>query len=366
MNSFDQPKQEKQSIARELRKAIPWQFLVGFGISISAVVVQEGFNINEYLELKNKSEKLKKEISVLEPNNKKIKEIYGIDFGEKRKLDSNLEDTEDRIKNFSWWKDSLTPQIENLFKKNNSEGQNNEFGEKSPPKIKSIPSVIRYHDEENDFLNEGGMDSSFIAEVLTKTFPNNWASNIEVSVIKYEDKVKNISEGYNIKGGKAWADYNPNTKNITFYQGTKNYPIYENINICLTHELGHANDWDTDNETSVDDKMVLLVSIAERLDSPDRYMSSYVESIGIPDTTKEIAEGTTYYSNAHQRQKYNKAKEYWGEICSVYFSSPGLLNVKDFELVDNWVKKNDPTFNLEKSIELRSEMIKDYSKHAGK
>jgi hypothetical protein len=43
------------------------------------------------------------------------------------------------------------------------------------------------------------------------------------------------------------------------------------------------------------------------------------------------------------------ASEYWAQICSEYFTNPeGFLknHPNDFKLVDTYVKKNDPSFDI--------------------
>ena len=43
------------------------------------------------------------------------------------------------------------------------------------------------------------------------------------------------------------------------------------------------------------------------------------------------------------------AREYWAQICAEYFESPKMFlenHPKDFQLVDTYVKKKDPSFDV--------------------
>jgi hypothetical protein len=107
-------------------------------------------------------------------------------------------------------------------------------------------------------------------------------------------------------------------------------PIQKGV---FEHEFAHANDWDTDMDLNILERQQLLLSVHGRLTVSDRYQSDYYSSF-IDGTPEGL---------------YKSAKEYWAEICGEYFTNPQSFLEKypvDFALVDEYVKKNDPSFDI--------------------
>ena len=310
--------ERKKGLRPMLRKTVIRMGIVITQLSVGTLGGSLGTKGIDYLKFKNERESFNEEIEKLnqKDNYEKILYYYGTQF-----------------------RDELTGSDDRKLKSNVS------------PHIESIPTFTGENNK---------MDSSFIAKIFNETFPKSWVEG-EVSAIKYNSLDKPISyASLESNNAKTWADFNRNNKEITFYKPAETSSTYENINKCLTHELGHANDWCSDNETSLKDRMELLLAITDRLNSPDRYESSYVENIGISEKSmleKYVAFSHNEKYSPEQEQRYNKATEYWAEICSVYFSSPTMLNYEDFKLVDDWVKKNDPNFNNEQAKNKRFDMI---------
>src|SRR3989344_351136 len=105
--------------------------------------------------------------------------------------------------------------------------------------------------------------------------------------------------------------------------------------MVIYHELGHVNDWESDMDLNIVEREELLCEVYKRMNSAtaftrqDKYHESFV------DGTKEGL--------------YNAAKEYWADICAEYFWNPKFCQnsyPEDFKLVDKFVKKNDPTYNV--------------------
>ncbi|MFC1662703.1 hypothetical protein ACFL04_00875 [Patescibacteria group bacterium] len=191
---------------------------------------------------------------------------------------------------------------------------------------------VSWTDEEGE-LHEAVVDQGRFREVITETYPQNWVST-EVDTIAQYDETEPLPEKYGPKAGDEAAatyyhgdDYNT----IIMHAPTKEYAPDHVLNDLLPHELGHANDWESDNDMSIEGRADMLLAIYERLQSDDRYQSAYVEAIENEDEKLEM---------------YLKATEYWAEICAMYFSQPGELDQKDFELVDNWVREADPDFDI--------------------
>lgn len=177
----------------------------------------------------------------------------------------------------------------------------------------------------------------------TRTFPRGWVSN-EVVSIEQSDARDPLPERYGIKDSESAAscERGSDRDTIVFHGASKDENIGWVLRDCLPHELGHANDWESDAEMSGEERMNLLLAIGERLGSKDRYQSSYVERINNPD---------------EQYERYQKATEYWAEICAQYFRNPEAMDVKDFMLVDDRVRKVDPGYDVDECRDERQQMV---------
>lgn len=306
------------------------------GSSLAAVGVIggtfTGLKINEYLSLKEKKVAVENRIRELDPHDraKKVHELYGdwveLDRDRFSILERSLEETEQALDEFSFLK-------QHTFVSSLEEDTSVAERTESPLSIEAIPS------------RSVEMDTSFLKGVIEKTFPKSWFTG-EVSSVGFLGKKQELPSKYGIKGSEAWASFIKQTGKITFYEMARESYVAENIS-CLAHEVGHANDWSADNETLVSDRMELILDVADRLKNYDRFKSPYVEKIKNKDPKKEL---------------YLKATEYWAKICEVYFMAPSTMNIKDFRLVDDWVKKNDPDFNVGKSKKEREKMIVQHGK----
>ncbi len=172
-----------------------------------------------------------------------------------------------------------------------------------------------------------------LRKYLVESYPKGWIEN-EVAAIRQVDIDERMPEEYGIEGQVAGScaggDWDRRA-NITLMRLTKDDNLHVLTNSTISHELGHANDWDSDQEMTEEERINLLLAVGERLDDSDRYQSWYVESIQNKDKKYEL---------------YKKAKEYWAEICRQYFYIPHDLNIKDFRLVEGVIKKADPQFDV--------------------
>ena len=342
--------EQEMTMLEEVRRS-PFlrSMVIGMGMWITGMGIFEGFKLNEYLNLKEKKGKIERNIREIDPSGRiqKVREIYGslaeLDYERYSLLQKSLEQTEEQLKHFPWLGEvrevRLPEENEMVIKEK----------EEMSLTLETLPSRS-FSGESGKFeLQEVTLDTVFLRSILEKTYPRNWFKG-EVSAIGFSKKTQELGTHYGIPDGKAWANFNRNTKKITFYEPAQQHFIFENVSECLAHELGHANDWESDDDVSLEDKAALLLEVTERLEREDRYESSYVESIE---------------NDNPQLKKYLKATEYWGEICAAYFRSPESMNYKDFKLVNDWVRKNDPKFDITKANDQRISMINRYSARRG-
>jgi len=194
----------------------------------------------------------------------------------------------------------------------------------------------------------GELKGESLRKIAQETFPKNWVKG-EVSQITQEGEPDFNMDEYGLREG--WVTLatcgkddvdNSRKSKIEFYQVSNEQSRQELFGRVLAHEFAHANDWERDNEMSTTERADLILAIAKRLESEDRYKSDYVESINNSDKQKE---------------RYYKATEYWAEICSAYFNNPDSLNVQDWFLVHENVKKSDPSFDARQKKEQRVNLI---------
>lgn len=217
--------------------------------------------------------------------------------------------------------------------------------EMTPEDLSAVKvSPLRFtRTREDGTLEMKEISAEQLRQILAETYPRGWVKD-EVSEIKQENRPHLI--GY-LPASKKLADRRalatcsheedkPNT--IVFYDVSFQQSPRALVD-ALGHEIAHSNDWETDDSVPASTLEALERAITDRLTAPDRFRSSYVESIS---QTEKIE---------------HKKEEYWAEICAQYLEDATVLSVTDFELVDNFVRSTDPQFNWRESAERRVEIL---------
>jgi len=148
---------------------------------------------------------------------------------------------------------------------------------------------------------------------------------VEVSPEEYE-----LLKKIGLHGWRLQATMILGTHEIVFAQNSNSTNVMQNLETFL-HELGHANDFLSDNSLNSVQRINLLRDLGMRLSAPDRLRSSYVENISISNNAEENA--------------FTKATEYFAELSVIYFTQPELLAAADFRIVDAVVKMSDPSYD---------------------
>lgn len=193
-------------------------------------------------------------------------------------------------------------------------------------------------------------------EVLNflNTFPRNWVEGEITSITNEEETPQHgdyDDDSYNHYKEKedrfTLALAIPDSKGsigISFRKPAEGLGLRFRFYSVLAHELGHGNDWQTDNVLTYQERTDLLLKIYERTHSPNRLQSAYVERV------------RQAYDNPRQRS-FRLAQEYWAEIEAQYFEDPTKLHIDDFMLVDTSVRKNDPSYNWHAGFLEREKII---------
>jgi hypothetical protein len=188
-------------------------------------------------------------------------------------------------------------------------------------------------------FQNAGLNNKSVKKFISESgfFPKNFIEG-EVEGIYFSES------GLIKDGGKVEGWMIPNENIVVIFMKSQEHSIDEiekekllwYIKEISSHELGHANDWENDKEINISERVMLLKAIWERLNSEDKLI------------TREAKLGNIEYYES-KKDNYKKAQEYWAELCKEYFSFPSLLkkdHPKDFEIVDNFMKKQDPNFNV--------------------
>ncbi|MDB4940163.1 MAG: hypothetical protein JWO40_588 [Candidatus Doudnabacteria bacterium] len=183
-----------------------------------------------------------------------------------------------------------------------------------------------------------------ISAVMEQTIPKFLEEN--TYSISFEQNLLMSSE-YNLeeKNADGVADYS--TKEIKI-SATKSFSASRIINSTLLHEIWHNSDWYGARSVPTEERLRLLQDIIQRVKSPDRYKSDYVESINNPDKQKEL--------------QY-KATEYFAEVGSKVLTNEIYTIPKaDRDLFRAYIKKHDPNFDWAKANRRRSEIVQPKQK----
>lgn len=183
---------------------------------------------------------------------------------------------------------------------------------------------------EMHFETHGKFKKAFTAEDIeaaTKHLPKGWYQG-EVSRVTITEKRPRMPQSYGFSKKNSAAVYNRKKSEIITHEDFLLSSKKEKIKI-LYHEIGHANDWSSDNQMTRKQRLTLLLAVYNRTQAKDRYKSAYVESIHNKDPKVETA---------------MRATEYWAEICRAYIMGEDL-DVEDYALVDGVVSVADPTYS---------------------
>lgn len=321
---FEPKETKKASALKELREMV-------FGIMLGAVLLG-GVKRGSEAVFDVKYEQQYSTLKRLEGKEKKIKQLYGENFPYNLSgyYETRLEQK----------RKEAVPNLGLLFGQKPEEFTDASWG---PSETLETPKT------EVSSINtgEGTIGKEFIGKIVHETYPNGWVNNQVSRIVQSSEKNNKTYKGV---GSGALASFSkPEPSNLNDRGKITFWKISESVNPnyivrSVGHEIGHSNDWESDKEMTAEQRVDLLLRISGRLDAKDRYQSSYVESIEDDDP---------------QKQSYYKATEYWAEICAQYFDDATKLNIKDFRIVDQQVRRTDANFNWKKSSFKRTGLLND-------
>lgn len=186
------------------------------------------------------------------------------------------------------------------------------------------------------------MDSDYaisghvLEEVCNKAYPKGW---VERTDLGWKEKGTPMNPEYGMEEGlEAAGQHDGRLRRLELYG-----KLGDSFQGVLSHEIAHGNDWRTSLSMNAAQKADLLLDIGKRLQSEDRFKSSYVEGINSVDKGAEF---------------YNKAVEYWAEISEQFFTDPTQLPAEDFAIVARVISYSDPQFDVAKFQDNINDIIK--------
>lgn len=337
---------EKKGLFERLRKSPIRGPVLALALQISSFGPYIGEKVGEKREIEREVQRVTGELNEwerVEEKYNKLKLIFGDRpsfLQEKVRLQEAQEEIEHLSQTFSFFQAKRSIDTKHI-------GLERKKTEQEEPIIVENFNVVDHQSFGDSFETREPrklvLSQETLREVL-ETFPQTWIHG-EIGSIRQTDEIDKVSKSYGIEGYTfaSCSDLNePKIRAaITFYRQSQESDAFHVISV-LGHEIAHTNDWDSDNEATLEERTNLLLAIAGRLEADDRYMSSYVESIKNDDK---------------QLEKFRKAKEYWAEICEAYFGDPDSLHYEDFRVVDEYVKRGDPNFAVEESTKERLRLI---------
>ena len=217
------------------------------------------------------------------------------------------------------WRDHVASTLdkEDLGKKVFYESQIKEFfGEESLRDIEYGDRSAYFENKQQErkppvlegFL-EHGMTNEYVYLFDEKFgfYPKGWISG-EVEDVEYIDDIEGILDSGSRKGGEFRRKGLLSSK-IFLYQFTPKADSDKDehfvSNEVVFHELGHANDWESDQDLTILERQNLLLRVLARMETKDTY-----------DTKDHYHKS---YLDGTKRGLYRAAKEYWADICAEYF-----------------------------------------------
>jgi hypothetical protein len=223
------------------------------------------------------------------------------------------------------------------------------FGQEAVDRIKMMDKIAFLENKEASGnkvsykgFNKVGLTNESVEKFVSEEFffPKNWIKG-EVGSIYFSDQELKEKDGA-IEG--MFVPEKEKKNWIVIFMRDKEHSVVEIDKVKLlfyikhigAHELAHANDWEYDNQSTILQRVDLLKKIGERLNSKNRFGSYEAWSRDLE-----------YYES--KEKPYDKAKEYWAEICRAYFSDAESLKTRypaDFDIVDRYIKSQDSNFNV--------------------
>lgn len=194
--------------------------------------------------------------------------------------------------------------------------------------------------EINDF-DKIGLSEPTIKQLWKdgETYPKGWI-NGQVSEINYQNRIPFLPEDADASYGQLLKDIN-----VVARDGKSN-EVLNASDWYFSHELGHANDWRSKIKVNYPERINLLANLLKLMEDEKVDLLSEREAL------KKIDDP--------QKRLLADAQETWATMCEYYFTFPEVFKKEQpesYQLVDQWVKADDSTFDPRNASLKRNHII---------
>ncbi|MFH0952548.1 MAG: hypothetical protein V1838_05240 [Patescibacteria group bacterium] len=210
---------------------------------------------------------------------------------------------------------------------------------------------IENRENNNDYPKIAGAKKNGFKEEQLKamwqegaTYPEGWIKGEirKISLHEHIPFVKIQGKADKKYYGRLDEGYGGGEKDVNIYgvqEGTPEFRAFT-ADIIFSHELSHANDWETDKDLTYTQRLALLANVQRQIEKGNNYddLGWSKDEINIDD---------------NKQRDYVYAREMWAEWCQEYFTFPREFKKnypEEYELVHQLVTSQDPNFNSEEAV----------------
>jgi hypothetical protein len=207
--------------------------------------------------------------------------------------------------------------------------------------VVELPSVTRV-----EGFEEFSISNEIVRGIIEETLPKGFLRNVRA--IRYRDTRRKMPLDYGENLGTSAIEAGhaiDRTRAIEITEGAKKSSKRWIAHNLIPHEVFHLEDANSNSLLTIDERIDLHRILIDRVKSPDRFKSAYVEAIKNTDKKLELK---------------LKVGEYFAEIGATYLSPEYfLLPEEDKELIRSFIAKIDPTFDRVKALNIRRDLMGD-------
>lgn len=334
-----EPESEKEKSKKELKDKLKeylkkWTsygivVLTSLGVSMWALrEMEKNKEFREYIEESKRQQKA-------------LVEKFAVEKEEVRGAVIDIKKTKEIVEKAQYLEDRFGPDIIAYLALATKKEQRMAEKEKSGP-----PKIIGFEDL--------GFKKESLQRLWSEEYYPEGSINEEVEAIEYgaPQTCKTCTE---TKPGKQVVYF-------TSYEKPKNdsverYWFLSALDGRFSHELAHINDWKSVSDLSLKERIEFLYEVTQRFEAED--------SLKFPERTISIESKEL---GPHQT-RYELIAERWADACEAYFISPDVFKEvypKDTELIEKWLKKQDPDYNFSDAMGQKDKLIKLMSMNGNK
>ena len=196
---------------------------------------------------------------------------------------------------------------------------------------------------------EDTLENKTLEKIIEDTYPKGWFNEEVYRIVLDKERIFTKGEDHLAVYGQQFEEgghFSRSKHEIVLANSDESFKnsSYWFFDV-ISHESGHANDWESNNDLTNEERLDFLLKIYDRIKSNDRFMSSYVEEINPKDL---------------KQKNYTQCTEYWAEICGEYFTNgKNNLSPKDITIIESIIKKKQDNFSIDRALLERKSIVEN-------